>query len=417
MIKSIFKSIFVSLTLVVVLSCGLSSNITTQAQYNCFSPTNDKNSDEYKKNCPNKDPKADPKADKGKVDLAIDAVKKSETDLKKSEKDLKDAKAGGSVPQLQYQADPRIGGLAQCKAEGAPTDAEGANKYIGDCLRSVMELTVGISVIMSIAGLVWLGIRSLNAFEPQDVVNREISERVKGFTVGAMILGLFSALIGTLNPAALNINQIFSPQVVKDIRDRVDKQDFKLFGEGGDGVADTKTATGDTKSGGAGATGGDKSKPGDFSPAEIKGKLGDDKEVAKMASNLMICERVVDTVYLGSAVCDKYFQLPKDQLAKIRASTSYKPNNRIPSVSAGELSQYDWKDITVSSSGVGSTSVSNALTGKLQAYQINFKSSGDCKDTKFAPSTQNGGYSADGKTPLIPKGSSCKLTDLKLTNN
>ena len=135
-----------------------------------------------------------------------------------------------------------------------------------------------------------------------------------------------------------------------------------------------------------------------------------------MASNLMICERVVDSVYLGSAVCDKYFQLPKDQLAKIKASTSYKPNNTIKSVSGGDLSQYDWKDITVSSSGVGSASVSNALSGKLQAYQINFKSS-DCKDTKFAPSTQNGGYSADGKTPLIPKGSSCKLTDVKTINN
>ena len=96
-------------------------------------------------------------------------------------------------------------------------------------------------------------------------------------------------------------------------------------------------------------------------------------------------------------------------LDKIKSSAGNPPP---PSsrVVAGEFSQYDWKDITVSSSGVGSASLSR----KSDSPTISFKAdNAKCKDTKFTSGTQNGTYSADGKTPLIPEGSSCTLETVK----
>jgi hypothetical protein len=326
--------------------------------------------------------------------------------------------AATATPTLQYQTDPAIGGLKNCNATSAPDDPTGASKFISDCVKNIMELVVGISVILAIMSLVFLGIRSLNSFESQSAVNKEVVERIQGFTVGAVILGLFSAIIGTLNPAALNINEIFGGQVAREIRAQVDRTKINPFGSGGDSLGlggDSKTgaaadgagANGGTTTGG-GATGG--SRP--YTAEEVGKILNDEKQKTQLIKDLVDCEKIISSTFIDTSKCAKILSIPATELTKVKQQSGYiaalaAPNN----INAGTFILKDVTGINVNDKGTGEGTIGN--------FKISFNTNTtNCvNDRLFGPNKKGGNYTPSKDNPIIAKDSQCTLGNFKITTN
>jgi hypothetical protein len=336
-------------------------------------------------------------------------------------KDSKKVIESTKPPTLQYQVDPAIGGLSKCNAAKAPDSPAGASAFIADCIKNIMELVVGISVILAIMSLVFLGIRSLNSFDSQASINQELSERIKGFTVGAVILGLFSALIGTLNPAALNFGEIFGVETVQSIRAQVDKTKSPFDFSGGDDLGLTPAKSGTTGAGGAtGTAGGAKGAGGAgtvIDIANLEKDLKDSTKAKTLSEGLTKCLSIALPVGVSvPSTCDQYSKVPAPLFDKLKTATGFKDPTFPTSISAGQVSPQNWKNIRIDSKGTGSATIEIKKPGSTTNYKASFNiSPNDCKDEKlFKPIAISLEYKT-GSEPLISNSSKCKINKLQIS--
>lgn len=159
-------------------------------------------------------------------------------------------------------SDVRIGVITKCDSRKAPTSPEGANTFIYECVKDVINIIIGVSVILAVISIMALGVQSLNSFENQTALNKQIAERLQGFAVGASILGLFAAMISFINPTALKFDKIFSPSTIKNYQELVTKSKstsggfFSDLAKGVTGDTQDKTASKEAPVGKTGTTGG-----------------------------------------------------------------------------------------------------------------------------------------------------------------
>jgi hypothetical protein len=123
----------------------------------------------------------------------------------------------------QKQVDDRIGTLKNCSVNSSnegklKEDPTYANTFILNCLKDIIQIVITISVILAIMRLIFVGIKFLNTFEDEGKLQGELAKAITGFVAGAVILGLFAAIINVVNPSALRIDKIFSAQVIADYK-------------------------------------------------------------------------------------------------------------------------------------------------------------------------------------------------------
>jgi hypothetical protein len=123
----------------------------------------------------------------------------------------------------QKQVDDRIGTLKNCSVNSSnegklKDDPNAANTFILNCLKDIVQIVITISVILAIMRLIFVGIKFLNTFEDEGKLQGELAKAITGFVAGAVILGLFAAIINVVNPSALRIDKIFSAQVIADYK-------------------------------------------------------------------------------------------------------------------------------------------------------------------------------------------------------
>lgn len=409
MIKRLICRFFVKLFLVVVVfGAGFGNfQIRVGAIINCGASNVDKNSQAYKDQCASKTNSNGP---------ADPAAQKSVDDLKKAEEDNAKAKAEAqaSTPQiksLQYQSDARIGSLAQCNyQDSAAIDSAGGNRYLADCLKNIMQLIVSISVILAVMSLVWLGIRSLNSFDDQASINKEISERIKGFVIGAVILGLFTAIIQTINPSALRIDQIFSANVVNDIRSQTDA--VKPFGRFGGDSGQSGTGAGAPVS--AGVNGGSGSGSNTNPPVNIAQQISDTgNDPAKkeaLAKQYEPCEQ--NYYKFVSEECSRYLDTTSaEQRKQIFTGTQSTGDPKNKTLSGSNLAfRFPIRITAISTSGQNTSSfatVSGSYVSGLYAGNITFEIQ-NCPNSPFLQSSVKAGTTIEaGAKPPGDQNSNC----------
>ncbi len=124
------------------------------------------------------------------------------------------------------QVSEKIGALKNCSVDNKSADYQKklkedpteANNFIFQCLKDIIQIVITISVILAIMKLIFVGIKFLNTFGDEKSLTTELSNTISGFVVGAIILGLFAAIINVINPSALKIDKIFSAQVIADYK-------------------------------------------------------------------------------------------------------------------------------------------------------------------------------------------------------
>ena len=121
------------------------------------------------------------------------------------------------------QVSDKIGTLKNCSVnqsngDSLKTDPNAANEFIFKCLKDIIQIVITISVILAVMRLIFVGIKFLNTFDDGAKLNAELVKAITGFIAGAVILGLFAAIINVVNPSALQINKIFSAQVIADYK-------------------------------------------------------------------------------------------------------------------------------------------------------------------------------------------------------
>jgi hypothetical protein len=207
--------------------------------------------------------------------------------------------------------DSRIGAITKCSVDKAKNpdalknDPTAANNFIFECLRDIIRIVITISIILAVMNLMWIGIKFLNTFGNGDALTKELSDKITGFVVGAVILGLFATFIQVINPAALKIDKIFSAQVIAD---------YKCLNKGlknaslpSTGCAPNKQGSG---SGGATAVSG-----GAQNDSEIDAILNGTDVAAKteLIKKLSDCDNLIAlTTASATSECQKYQDYSKD---------------------------------------------------------------------------------------------------------
>ena len=336
------------------------------------------------------------------------------------------AKDGAKTPVISDEAkksDPRIGVITKCDSKKVPTDPDGANQFIYECVKDVINIIVGVSVILAVISIMVLGIKSLNSFENQTSLNKQIAERLQGFAVGATILGLFAALISFINPTGLKFDKIFSATTIKEYQSLVDKSKstsngfFSGLAKGVTGDTTDKTAgtqadkTG--SAGGGGGTGG-----GTTGGTKATGKTS--KAGVPTAEEYLKCGFAIGlSTKQGIEDCNKYVStLPKETKDKLKAEINTKKLDKVKQFKNLKGINYavgDFVNITGGANGLVSATLKteNVVDGKTvkKDTKMTFKLSKECKEGPFIGDQR--------KKPDIKKGdqiifeSDCSFTDIK----
>lgn len=124
------------------------------------------------------------------------------------------------------QVNDKIGTLKNCSVDNKSPDYQKklkedpteANNFVFQCLKDIIQIVITISIILAIMRLIFVGIKFLNTFDDGPKLQAELAKAISGFIAGAVILGLFAAIINVINPSALKIDKIFSAQVIADYK-------------------------------------------------------------------------------------------------------------------------------------------------------------------------------------------------------
>ena len=201
-----------------------------------------------------------------------------------------------------YKEDDRIGSLKNCtvnatNGESLKTDPNAANKFIYNCLKDIISIVITISVILAIMRLIFVGIQFLNTFGDEATLQKELAKAITGFVAGAIILGLFAAIINVVNPSALRIDKIFSAQVIAD---------YKCLNKGVSDPNAAKTGAGckDDKQG-SGSGGSTAISGGEQNDLEIKTLLESTKDEDKEKKAALIKEITACDTYIAVNFADQ----------------------------------------------------------------------------------------------------------------
>jgi hypothetical protein len=270
-----------------------------------------------------------------------------------------------------FKEDSRIGAITKCSvdrdknSDKLKSDPTYANNFIFECIRDIIRIVITISIILAVMNLMWIGIKFLNTFGSGDALNKELSERITGFVVGAVILGLFASIIQVVNPAALKIDKIFSAQVIAD---------YKCLNKGiKDPGANTVSASGcNNGNQGAGPTGsktvGTVENNGDITTLL---KSGTDSLQTQTSELLNTCNSSYGVASASQAsACKNYQNYPAAEYA---ANVNGPINDQISqsTIQGESFANGDYSDITVSGNVI-STMYTRSKFGKDEVGKITF---------------------------------------------
>lgn len=277
--------------------------------------------------------------------------------------------------------DPRIGAITKCSVDKAKNpealknDPTAANNFIFECLRDIIRIVITISIILAVMNLMWIGIKFLNTFGNGDALTKELSEKITGFVVGAVILGLFATFIQVINPAALKIDKIFSAQVIADYKclNKDLKNAVKPVGD----CKDTKQGSGPGGANTVGTVSGSQ---------QITDVLkGTDTTAKQNTEQLLVsCNSNVSFVSVAEAnVCKNYQNYPaSDYTANVKGSTV--DGIKQSTIQGDAISGGSYSGITVDGNNISATYTTNVFGKETTApITLTLLNPEGCKDSQF----------------------------------
>ena len=183
----LFKAFFIKVCVSVVLFCFVSLNIGSNNNnlgQNLVKITVNAQDEEPKKT--EEKPKVEDTTKKPATPTATTkpTTPTTKTDIKPTDGGtptdsgiLKGSPKATGISDSAKVSDVRIGVITKCDSKKAPTTPEGANTFIYECVKDVINIIIGVSVILAVISIMALGVQSLNSFENQTALNKQIDRK------------------------------------------------------------------------------------------------------------------------------------------------------------------------------------------------------------------------------------------------